>query len=870
MHRNIFTVLGSGLFACAFCQGVITGRVSQPDGSALVGATVLIEETPFGAMTDGNGEFVISGLEPGIYSVTARMVGRSSETVHNIHVEHGNVSRIDFDLSEDVTGSTVIRIVETRAHVLQDVPSTSFSLDLSAMNLMNTSSIIDIVSQQPGVMNSNGELYVRGGRASEVDYVLDGVSLRSPMDNRLGFDLPLGSLSSATLITGGMGIEYGNSMSGVVDLAAAEGKGDFAASVTGKLGNVTSMSLPSEVLIFSESMDRDLCRTDLRGFEFSLSGREPLSSILLPELGVTSTDKITFSLAGQMNFSGDGTDTRGNWSYNWLNDASGVLKTVYRPSPGTAFSVSLLHSYRENGWNQWAWSAYSERSCSEGIATPPGNIDYALPAMYSETQGAVINAGTLLGERAHLKVTLGLMRFLNWNRVYDPEGGYIGEDSGYLFWLSQYDPPDLLQDSMGFFRAGVHQNVWFDSKAEVYSANCALDWNVNPRLRLKVGIGGKYYDLYLFNVYSLGPGNSFLSLWNEYPHSANAYTQGSYRFSGGGVVTLGLRGDYFNANTSVFSPETGTDSLLEGTLHISPRASFSVPFGERSLFFVTYGHYFQLAPMNCYYLNTTFSSGAGRVVAGNPALEPELTSLYEVGIRHELDRFTDLALSFYSKEMYGLISTEDHEQGDFFLFSNESSHGTANGIEASVYRRQGSNLSGQIHYIYSNARGRYSSMLDRYNLSQSSEEAEFRDDSFLDWDQAHQAGFSIKYDLFPGQGVSLAGHHPFENSSVGISTEYGSGMPYTAPSQGESPVQINTQRRPFTMQSNMVVSKNVPTDWGTVSASFTIFNLFNRRNILYIYDNGLFHETGDPTGCQGNPRAWSPARHFLLTASLSW
>ena len=870
MRIFILAVLGSGLFLNAFCQGVITGIVSQPDGSALVGATVMIDGTPFGAMTDGNGEFVISGVQQGIYSITARMVGRDTETVQGIHVEDGNVSRIDFELSEDVSGSTVIRVVETRAHILRDVPSTVFALDLSQMRVMNTNGIIDMVSEQPGVMKSNGDLHVRGGRADELDYVLDGVSLRSPMDNRLGFDLPLGSLSSATLITGGMGIEYGNSMSGVVDLTAAEGNEDFSASVTGKLGDVTSMTLPSEVQVFSESLDRDVCRTNLQGFEFSLSGGEPVSSILLPELGMASTDKITFSLTGQMNFSGDGIDTRGNWSYNWLNDASGILKLVFRPSPGTALSLSLLESYRENGWNQWAWSIYSERSCSQGIASPPGDIDYALPAMFSETQGAVLNAGTLLGDRAHLQFSLGLMRFLNWNRIYDPEGGYTGENSGYLYWLTQYDPPDLLQDSLGFFRTGVHQNVWFDSKAEVYSADCALDWNVNPRLRLKAGIGGKYYDLYLYNVYFISPGNSYLSLWNEYPHSANAYSQISYRFSGGGIATLGLRGDYFNANTSVFSPETGTGSRVEGSYHASPRVSFSVPFGERSLFFTTYGHYLQLAPMNCYYLSTTFSSGADMVVAGNPGLDPELTSLYEIGIRHELDRYTDLSISFYNKEMFGLISTEDHEQGDYLIFSNEGSQGTANGIEASVHRRQGSNLSGQLYYIFSTARGKYSTMLDQYNLSQSTLEAEFREDNYLDWDQTHQAGVSVKYELFQGEGFSLSGHHPIDNSSLEISTSYGSGMPYTAPAQGDLPAEINALRQPFTMQTELTAAKTIPTDIGLVSINFTIFNLFNRRNIVNIYDAGLFHETGDPTGYQGNPRAWSPARHFLLAASVSW
>jgi len=55
-----------------------------------------------------------------------------------------------------------------------------------------------------------------------------------------------------------------------------------------------------------------------------------------------------------------------------------------------------------------------------------------------------------------------------------------------------------------------------------------------------------------------------------------------------------------------------------------------------------------------------------------------------------------------------------------------------------------------------------------------------------------------------------------------------------------------------------------------MGVAFTVFNLFNRKNVVEIYDTALFHQTGDPTGELGNPRAWSPARHFLLTAEVRW
>ena len=513
MRIYLIVLITIAMEALSASNGVIAGRVQQPDGEPLPGATVLLGGTPYGAMTDGLGEYVIAGLQPGTYSITARMIGRNSITVEEVTVEANSVSRLDFELKEDASGSTVIMVTESRSHILRDIPSTVFELDLSDMRIISSSGIIDMISEQPGVIERNGSLHIRGGRSEEVDYVLEGVSLISPMDNRLGFDVPVTAISNATLMTGGQSIEYGNSMSGVVDLVAKEGNENFSASVTGRMGDVSSRMLAYEVVVFSEGIDHDLCRTDLSSFEFSLSGTEPVTGSILPEIGINLPEKITFSLTGQMNFSGgNNVDTRGNWSYNWLNDASGILKLVYRPEAGSSISLSFLGSYRENGWNQWAWSNYGDQSCSGGIASPPGNLDYALPAMFSETHGIVLNTSTLLGNKASLNFTAGALRFMNWNRIYDSEGGFVGDDSGYLYWLSQYEPPDLYQDSSGFYRGGCHQNVWFDSQADVYSVDLGVDFNPNPRFRLKAGFGCNYYDLYHYNVYFFSQCSSYLSL----------------------------------------------------------------------------------------------------------------------------------------------------------------------------------------------------------------------------------------------------------------------------------------------------------------------------------------------------------------------
>ncbi len=865
----LFLILSST--ALAFSTGIIAGLVEDPDGVPLVGATVTIEGTPFGAMTSAQGEYVIPALDPGTYTVIARMVGRETSLVEGVTVQSDNTSRIDFQLGEDASGSTVIRVIASRSHILRDVPATAYQLDLSEMRTMTSSRIVDVIASQPGVVQQDGEIHVRGGRAGEVDYVMDGISLRSPIDNRFNFDLPVSAVSEATLMTGGLSIEYGNTLSGVVDIIGKEGGERFEGIMHGRFGDMTSGMLSSGEEVFMESIDVDQCRTGLMNGEFSLSGPEPLSELLLSSLGVDLPGEMTFSLTGQFSSSGgDNTDTRGNWSYNWHNDGSILAKLTYRPAPRARLSVSGLGSYREHGWNQWAWENYDDLSIVDGVLYLPGDYDFALPVMYGETGGAILNYSQLLSDNASVEFVLGHVLFQNWNRIHDPAGGCIGEEMIPAFWMAQYSPPSLVEDSLGFYYNGIHRNVWHDSKAEVTTCLLSADYTPNPRMRFKAGIAGNYYDLYQYNVYNLAPGTSYLSLWKAYPHSAAAYAQASYRFSGGAITTAGARADYFDANTTVFSFEEGGAVAVEPKVHLSPRLSFSIPFSERSLFFVTYGHYFQMPPMNSLYLQTSYSTGSDRVIAGNPDLEPELTTLFEMGIRQELDRYSDLAISFYNKDITGLVSTDDHSQGQFYTFINDESHGNVRGMETSLSRMTGSNLSGQVFYTLSVAKGRYSSMLSRYNYAQSGVFFESREDNFLDWDQTHQAGATVDYRTFQSEGPEIAGFFPFENSEVGVSWRYGSGTPYTLPPSGSQLLETNNQRKAFTMQTDITVSRGFDIGIGMIRLMAGIYNVFNRMNVVHVYDTGMYHTQGDPTGSMGNPRAWSPARHFLLSAVMSW
>ncbi|MCK5063964.1 MAG: TonB-dependent receptor [Candidatus Fermentibacteraceae bacterium] len=860
--------------AFADTTGIVGGIVSDMDGEPLVGATVMIDETSLGAMTDTNGEYVIAGVSPGSYSVTASMVGRTTSRMDGVRVVADQLSRIDFNLSEDPTGLTVIHVMESRTQILQDVPATLHLMDLTEIRTQTSRNIVDLVSSQPGVVTRSGELHVRGGRGGEVDYLLDGVSIRSPISNRFNLELPLSAISNASLMTGGLGVEYGNSMSGVVNLIGKEGGDTYHGSMIARHGDITTASIETGEQIFMEETDVEQCRSNLNSIEGSVSGPEPITEILLPLIGIRIPGRMTFNASGQFSMSGrDTLDTRGKWENNWQTDMSGVAKLTYRPLNKTSFAFTGLGSYREMGWNEWAWSrfhlpAYIDEG--ETNAYLGRSQDYALPARFNETIGITFNATQLLGSETVLKLTMSIMKFQDWNRIRLQEGGYIGENTNPTYWFTQYLPEDLIQDSLEFYHTGVHPNVWFDSKATVSSIMLGFDSNPNTRTRIKAGISADYYDLYQYNVYAQNYRNIFISQWNAYPHSGSCYLQGSYRFSGGVITTAGLRADIFDANISVFDSEAGGSVPVEAKWHISPRVGFSVPFSENSIFFSTWGHHFQMPSMNCLFVETSYNLPEGRIVAGNPNLDPEMTQSFEVGVRHYIGRFTEFSLAAYYKDITALVNTEDHSEGTYYVFSNDDSHGMVRGIEATLNRRAGSNISGQLSYSLSIAKGKYSSMLERYNYAQIGVVYISNEDNYLDWDQTHTASASVEVRSFESEGPELAGIHLLENTRLGISWKYGSGMPYSLPPVESELVETNTERYPFSMQTDVTLSRMFRIGPTELNLLLGVYNLFNRKNVVHIYDTSLFRSIGDPGGSMGNPRAWSPARHFILSAGISW
>ena len=172
---------------------------------------------------------------------------------------------------------------------LVDVEETQSLRSVNRENIqqMVAENVTDILTQQTGLISQNNEIFIRGGRGYEAAYLLDGVSIQDPLAGTgFGLQLSANSLQEVEVITGGFNPEYGQSTSGIINIKTREGASKYEGSA----------ALRRAWRMFERSArDRDTNSTFLTDIlELTFSGPEPISSQLLPALGITLPGKISF------------------------------------------------------------------------------------------------------------------------------------------------------------------------------------------------------------------------------------------------------------------------------------------------------------------------------------------------------------------------------------------------------------------------------------------------------------------------------------------------------------------------------------------------------------------------------------------------
>lgn len=160
-----FIVINALIWAGA--TGQIKGTVTDKETKQpVIGASVLVVGTTRGAMTNADGKFVISQLEPGVY------------TLRITHMHYQTVEMTDVNVTSDLVTEVSVSLEKKTAELEKIVVSAERDpIDKREVSLLQTiemkpvTTVQDLLRQTAGVVTGReGEIFIRGCRAGRISH----------------------------------------------------------------------------------------------------------------------------------------------------------------------------------------------------------------------------------------------------------------------------------------------------------------------------------------------------------------------------------------------------------------------------------------------------------------------------------------------------------------------------------------------------------------------------------------------------------------------------------------------------------------------------------------------------------------------------
>ncbi len=208
-------------------SGAIRGRVmDQATQKGLSGVNITIEGTHAGSMTNRDGVFVVSKLAAGTYALTFSLIGYAEVKLEGIEVSANDTTDISVvTLTEQAIPLKEV-VVSAGSYSLLSVKPSSQTLTNEDVKMLGWAEDVTRALQRvPGVSGNDvvAKFYIRGGDVDEVLVLLDGMQIYKPFHQKdfgggLFSTIDVESIEDVDFSTGGFTAEYGDRMSGVLNM----------------------------------------------------------------------------------------------------------------------------------------------------------------------------------------------------------------------------------------------------------------------------------------------------------------------------------------------------------------------------------------------------------------------------------------------------------------------------------------------------------------------------------------------------------------------------------------------------------------------------------------------------------------------------
>jgi len=804
---------------CSFAgvTGKLVGKVTDKNSrDPLIGANIFIQGTTLGAVAGNDGRFIIINIPPGVYNVKVSFIGYETVLFEDVKITVDQTTQLPIELSTKSLQTGEIIVIAKPSMIHKDLTSSISVVSREEIEALPVSNFTDLLALQAGVVGSGSDLHIRGGRSNEVAYMIDGMLVQDPLLGGLATNIGKDAIQEMSLLSGTFNAEYGNALSGVVNVVTRDGSEDYS----GKIEMKTSEFGVSEFTRLHENIETA-----------SFSG--PLFS-----------DKLKFFLSGEQNDQGSYLPFGYDKELNFFSKISTTLIPNFkimisnRGSKGSQQNYNQAFKYIPEQYLRTRKDSW--QSVITLTHTVTNNFFYDLRASY-------FNEGYYSGLD---KDTSQYISSSDW--TYLPDAG-----NGLEFY-SRADPQELT-----------------DSRTA--SADLKFDalWQIGNINEVKFGWILKKNWLRYFYVYDPKRDYPYINDYKTTPYEASSYAQDKIEFPEL-IINVGLRFDYMNANVQFRNDPLNPESVVKvkPRSQFSPRIGVAHPISDKTKLHFAYGHFFQNPEFRYLYENHQYDLNVREPIFGQANLDAERTIAYEVGISHQFSDRIAVDVTAYYKDITGLIGTQyffpyvDGRYTGYTLYVNEA-YTNVKGFEVNLTIRPDKYFSGGITYTYSVAKGSASSEEENYPGTEASTQL-----YYLDFDQTHVFNAIGTFTIPEGEGPAIFGKTVFDDMDFNLIFKANTGYPYTPGGRDAGLVIKNSLREPSQYDLDLLFGKEFKI---TGNFRFRIFaeilNLTNHKNILYVYT-----DSGSPDYTQGNhsieymsdPSNYGPPRTIKLGASIKF
>ena len=676
----ITTVLCLVLFHAltAGTNGIIEGVVRDKESrEPLIGATVIVVGTVMGGTTDDQGRFRISSVRAGVYDVRVSYLGYRTVLVRGVSVLADLRTTVNVELDRTSIEMEAVEVRAERPLIQRELAGTSFNVGAGKMDLLPVSTVQEVLSLQPGTTLEGN---VRGGKTTEVVYLVDGLPFMDVLGGGITASIPRSAISGITMQTGGFDAEYGNAQSGVVNIVTRMG------------GNEPRWSIRYE---------RDSWLPDSW-----LQEQNKLIEAEVAGTGPWVQDKLSFFTANvvQSQDTRWWQDFRRQFDSPIVSDVNGLTKLEYMPSALHRVSLQALYSLRDWRDYEFSWRFNLAGLPERSRRALRGTISYGVNA----AEGLWLTL-TASGFYQHSKIGEGAKEDI----IFDPY---------------EYD----------FFLRYIvkgRRMWWADTRQLISTGKLEASFDGIDEHSMKFGAEINFYDLtsdlvkyepqknYFGRTLPAAPLLNYSNAYAYQPRSGSMYIQDKVQVAlEGSILSVGFRWDWLDPRAErpivEFIPTVPGEyqQVVSGKTRarfkhqFSPRLSYSAPFGPSTFVFVNFGQYFQFPLFDYLYSGQRpeqIALGAKNVQAGNPDLQAERTVSWEFGMKYGLSTNAVGSVTYFRKRMLNqvdaktLVAFDSKYAGDFgFASYVNNAEAKVEGLEVVISREVDEKLRGSMSYSY--------------------------------------------------------------------------------------------------------------------------------------------------------------------------